>query len=327
MTVTLESFANNASTTLSAAITDTTGTSISVTSASGFPSSGNYRIVIDSEYFVVTGGQGTTTWTVTRGAESSTAATHSNSAAVTQVLTNGGLLQARSDLYLLDTFANRPSAGVAGRLFKSSDGERIWRDNGSSWEVFNFGATETAVPTSSWSWDNQNSATITDNTDGMSLIKGVTNNSQWAVRYRTIQAAPYTLVVMIDPQPSLDNNSYWGVNLRDSSSGKYIHFYQAFANADPGVVVLLDYNSAINTFSSNKVSVNPGKSPLPYRWMKIKDDNTNRSYHISQDGLNWIQVFSAARTDYITPDGCGFGVATASSTYPIWAKIKSWLSS
>jgi hypothetical protein len=87
----VESYSNSAATTLSAAMTDTTGTSMSVTSATGFPSSGQYRIKVDSELFIVTGGQGTTTWTVTRGAESSTAATHSNGAAVTHVVTAASL--------------------------------------------------------------------------------------------------------------------------------------------------------------------------------------------------------------------------------------------
>jgi hypothetical protein len=87
-----ERFANNASTTLSAAVETTDGTSISVTSAAApFPQTAQFRIIIDSEIFIVTDGAGTTTWTVTRGAESTTAATHLNGAAVTHVLTAGAL--------------------------------------------------------------------------------------------------------------------------------------------------------------------------------------------------------------------------------------------
>lgn len=66
-------------TTLSGAISSSGATSITVTSASGFPNSGTYYIQIDNEVLGVTGGQGTTTWTVTRGQRGSTAATHSNS--------------------------------------------------------------------------------------------------------------------------------------------------------------------------------------------------------------------------------------------------------
>jgi Tfp pilus assembly protein PilX len=62
-------------TTLSAAI-NSSQTTVTVASASGFPTSGNYGIQIDDEQMIVTGGQGTTTWTVTRGANGTTAASH-----------------------------------------------------------------------------------------------------------------------------------------------------------------------------------------------------------------------------------------------------------
>jgi Tfp pilus assembly protein PilX len=72
-----------ASTTLGAAITSSQ-TSITVASAAGFPTSGNFRIRIDDEAMTVTGGQGTTTWTVTRAANGTTAASHVSSQTVEQ---------------------------------------------------------------------------------------------------------------------------------------------------------------------------------------------------------------------------------------------------
>lgn len=94
-----DSASKPAATTANGAIASTSSTSITVTSASGFPGSGNYNIQIDSEILQVTGGQGTTTWTVVRGVNGSTAATHSNGAVVTggnapgsTAITNGSLL-------------------------------------------------------------------------------------------------------------------------------------------------------------------------------------------------------------------------------------------
>ncbi len=75
-------------TTLAAAITAAGSTSITVTSATGFPSTGNYGIMIDAENMTVTAGQGTTTWTVTRGVGGTTATTHSNAASVFQAATS-----------------------------------------------------------------------------------------------------------------------------------------------------------------------------------------------------------------------------------------------
>lgn len=88
-----------ASTTLTAAITTTTATAITTASATGFPSSivnGGYFIQIDSEVMLVTAGAGTTSLTVTRGQFGTTAATHSNSAGVSQYFSNGAAPQTLS---------------------------------------------------------------------------------------------------------------------------------------------------------------------------------------------------------------------------------------
>src|SRR5499427_1361110 len=56
---------------------------ITVASATGFPTSGNYFIRIDNEILQVTGGQGTTTWTVLRGQLGTSAASHLSGATIT----------------------------------------------------------------------------------------------------------------------------------------------------------------------------------------------------------------------------------------------------
>jgi Tfp pilus assembly protein PilX len=63
-----------ANTTLAGAMTSAQ-TTLTVASATGFPTS-QFTIRVDDESMLVTGGFGTTTWTVTRGANGSTAASH-----------------------------------------------------------------------------------------------------------------------------------------------------------------------------------------------------------------------------------------------------------
>jgi hypothetical protein len=58
--------------------------SVGVASASGFPSLGDYTIKVDSEKMMVTGGQGGTTWTVTRGVDGTSVASHASAAAVSE---------------------------------------------------------------------------------------------------------------------------------------------------------------------------------------------------------------------------------------------------
>lgn len=73
------------STTLGAAITTATATSITVASNSGFRSIGGfYRMIIDSEVIYATGTTSTTFTGCLRGMEGTTATTHSNGATVTE---------------------------------------------------------------------------------------------------------------------------------------------------------------------------------------------------------------------------------------------------
>ena len=72
---------NPKTTTRTSATTAVQGT-ITVASATGFPASGSYYIRIDNEVMQVTAGQGTTTWTVSRGLLGTGAATHANGATI-----------------------------------------------------------------------------------------------------------------------------------------------------------------------------------------------------------------------------------------------------
>jgi len=69
-----------ASTTLSSA-TNATQSTVTVSSTTGFPAS-QHKIRIDDEVMTVTGGYGTPTWTVTRGVNGTTAASHASSQTV-----------------------------------------------------------------------------------------------------------------------------------------------------------------------------------------------------------------------------------------------------
>ena len=61
---------------------DASDTTVVVASATVFPQGLNFRVRVGSELLEVTGGQGTTSWTVTRGADGTTAAPHGDGAGV-----------------------------------------------------------------------------------------------------------------------------------------------------------------------------------------------------------------------------------------------------
>lgn len=91
----VEQFVNDPGTFLTTGCTSS-ATTITVVNASGYPTSGNFRIKIDDELMIVTSVSGAV-WTVTRGAESTTAAAHVGGAAVNHVFTAGAYRQALAD--------------------------------------------------------------------------------------------------------------------------------------------------------------------------------------------------------------------------------------
>jgi len=63
-----------------------TGTTLAVTANAKFPASGNYKIRVESEVMRVTAGQGTNSWTVTRGIDNTTAVAHTSGVTVSYVV-------------------------------------------------------------------------------------------------------------------------------------------------------------------------------------------------------------------------------------------------
>lgn len=126
-----EQFTNDIQTALSSGI-DASTTSIPVVSATGFPTSAQYRIRSDNEIMLVTAGAGTTTWTAARGAEGTTAASHSNGTAVHHVLTAGALRAALGEFRPSwlpgdnGLLASNYDPGDASSQYETLDGEILW---------------------------------------------------------------------------------------------------------------------------------------------------------------------------------------------------------
>jgi hypothetical protein len=110
--------ASGAETTLAAAVTDPAAVSISVAAAARpvLQAAGQFRLEVDSEVMLVTGGSSTTTWTVVRGVEGTTAATHASGASVYHVWTAGALdaryARARGPVIIPEDFSGINANGV-----------------------------------------------------------------------------------------------------------------------------------------------------------------------------------------------------------------------
>jgi hypothetical protein len=100
-----EQIANNAASVLNGGITNVSGT-IFVANGTPFPASGNFRALIDSELVLVGARSGGTMTALTRGVETTTAASHSNGAPITHVITTASLTNYIAEHSLSQTIAD-----------------------------------------------------------------------------------------------------------------------------------------------------------------------------------------------------------------------------
>jgi len=130
-----EVYANDAQDILDGGIDDSQ-TTLTLSDASEFPATGNFRIVCQNEYMLCTGRSGDTL-TVVRGIEGSAAAAHGNGITVAQILTVDGF-----ERHIVD---NVPLFGQFPVLNK------LVAANGS-----------TPLTSADFTWVNQETATVSD---------------------------------------------------------------------------------------------------------------------------------------------------------------------
>lgn len=314
----MEQFANNATTTLSGGI-DNVQTSLTVVDETPFSPDENYRIKIDSELLLVTGGAGTPNWTVTRGIEGTTAASHANGATVSQVLTAGALQQFRADNVQSDTVANLPANTQEGVTYWPTNGVLFYRDTGSVWQTF--GPVYRFVPpvNGDFTWLNQGASTVSEVNGGIHLsVPG--NNGGTSARYMAMPATPYTLTVALTPCMNRFNYCGCGIFIRDSSTGTLTTIQYGQTPNELGIFNLTNPT----TYSSTVVQANtPISGPLV--WLRIFDDGTDIAVSNSFDGFNFAHFHTFDRDGFVTnPDNVGFHVGNETNQGNVGATLLSW---
>jgi len=297
-----EQFANNAADTLNGGINNSV-TSLDLNDASEFPSAGNFRILIGSEILICTA-RSTNTLTVLRGQEGTTAASHSDTDVVTQIVTADSI-----DRLVKDSV---PAAG-GFPVFK------LVADDGA-----------TLLVASDFTWRNQEDAVATDQAGSILLTTLIHTDvgSDQRILERTAPSAPYVYIgafrgLTIDGGIAGGGPSF-GMGLLENSTGKNTAV------------------SVISTSAGSKIRVQTFASPTtsnptahvavifysfigPQVWFKVEDDNTNVKFYIG-DGLNWIELWSAGRTSQMAggPDRVFWFINNSGGDFDIFARLVHW---
>jgi hypothetical protein len=320
----LEQFSNDAKTTLTGTIGPLALT-LTVTSATNFPAQGNFRIRVENEIMLVTA-VGGTVFTVTRGVEGTTAASHTAGVAVTHVVTSGALSQFRSDNVGSGLLSSRPGASREGALYLPTDGYAMYRDSGASWFPYGPVLPLSTPPTAGSLTLRQTgtNAALTDSGEGLYLeatSRGVGEDAILADM--VLPATPFTLTVGFLPLLVDADQSAAGVVAYEAGTAKY----NAFLLYTDGTGLRAQTRHATGltgapTFTQDTTGYALSLGPL--RWMQLADDGTNRTYRYSTDGTHFVTYYSELRTVGFTVGPDRVGVALNPRNQSAAMQVVSW---
>lgn len=311
-----ELYVNDPGTFLASGCTNS-ATTISVVSSAGYPGSGNFRIKIDTEIMLVTGVSGTT-WTVTRGAESTTAIAHLGGTAVNHVLTAGALTSILSGVggggASRGTYSSIPGSPSSGTTYFTTDGFSQYVESGGSWypygPIHKFGN----VPTFG-TWLNQGSATYSAATgSGILVAPGNAGDSLRCV-YTAAPSTPWTITAYIVVDTYTANYSNAGIMLYDSVSGRITTYNIGWVNQHS--ISVVNWSSATGYNSTPSGNFVP---PWGDFFIRIVNNGTNLTFSTSKNGYNFTanEFYTVGHTSWLTNGTSHFGLmADSNNSKPV----------
>lgn len=184
-----------------------------------------------------------------------------------------------------------------------------------------------------FSWINQGSATLDTSTLSYAILLSAPANASASVnmRVKSAPATPYTITALIVPAMSSSGFNLAGLVFRQSSDGKLI---TCGLQSDPNTFSFSQGWSVgkwtnATTFSAAYTLTDPYAVRYPinkaFFYLRIADNGTNRIVSVSNDGVNFIQLHSVGRTDFLTADQVGFFVNSNNASFGANLWIMSWL--
>ncbi|SIO38031.1 hypothetical protein SAMN05444166_4236 [Singulisphaera sp. GP187] len=308
-----ENYSNQQTTVLVGNINGST-TSLTVASSIGFPTSGQFRALIDDELLLVTTVSGAV-WTVVRGVEGTTAASHTDGATVSNPLTrdallglsrqslNGTNVSARRELNFVD------GGGVTWNLNDDPTNKKV--DVSALIAGPPISAPFVRPRVADFTWINQGAGTAVDNPNGVYLRTPFVGPGAVDMRILVVSVpsppwkATFRLATYV-----FGGSSSAGPCFCKSSNGAVSGIATHFDNPGQWRGYYWDTSTSYSGTNDYFLTYNPG---TVVNWYRLEDDGTNRNYYISLDGYNFHRIFSVSRTTHFTADAVGFWAACGSS--------------
>lgn len=275
-------------------------TSFTVTSASSFPTTPQFRLRLTEgavfELVLVTGVAGAV-FTITRGIEGTTAQNFTTAASVDEVLTAGALDQIRADINAYGPYASLPVSGMkTGDRYTCSDSVYSFLYTGAAWQAFFRNQPVTIPPSGGWTFYNQQSSTVTFN-NGLLNLNRSTVTSITVLGQSLGGLTSYTLEAGLMTQCREVNFNSAGVGLYNTANSKLVHWCQA-ANASGNTSPTQNINkwnafAFDSQYATQVICTNPAEV-----WFKIVVNGSTRSYYYAHSRFDWRLYLSTAALDF-----------------------------
>lgn len=219
-------------------------------------------------------------------------------------------------------YGSRQAAAKAGRVFLPSDGFVIERDTGAAWVPWGPLFPLIAPVSGDFAWVNQGGASIDTTNGGVYLLAPAGAGTSLRIRKKAVPSIPYTITALFLPLILNVASAGYGLLWRASGSGA-LHALVLQTNGTTCQVFSAKYTNE-TTFSASyaPTPVNVlGNGPL---WMRISEDNTNRTVLLSADGQHFVQIHQVGRTDFLTADEIGFFANSNHATWLAGTTLLSW---
>jgi hypothetical protein len=279
-----EKFANLAETTLASGYTSGT-TTLAVTSAAGFPTTGVFRVRL--------GNAGKTIWRV----DSVSGTTFTGGAEEFDANANSG-----------DTVTLVATKAVAERFIQSPEPLEILAPSGAAGAIYYGPIRKLMRPNlAGGTWENQGGSSIVT-ANGVEIFKPAITGTRMLLN--SAPSTPYKIEFVLLPGKHISGSgTSVGVCLRESSSGNIVAL---FWRGD-GVIQINTY-TATNTFGSNQLTTGAfGWTPWPL-FFRLQDNGTNVLFEYSPDGAEWTVGLSETRGTHFTTAPNQYGYFSDSST-------------
>jgi hypothetical protein len=285
---------------------------------------GGFRILVESEKMLVTSGGTTTSWTVTRGIEGTTAASHTAGTLIYVILTAGSLDQIRQDISGYGSAL--PSSGMKrGDQYVLSTTNMPYIYTGSAWQEYglNLADAPPASPTTyddefngvtldpKWLYYNPSSVAGTNYSTYLNMSNysvDVTNSTVQARFLSWVQPAPsgsYTFRAKMSFDCGTWNYFGFGILAHNQSNGKDV-WGGLLMHSTYGQPTTYFQRCSGGTFASD-VDCYDFRQMSAYLQMSY-DGSSNMVWSVSCTGAKYTKFYTETTANYLSaaPTHIGF---------------------